>query len=170
MIGHEDKIKLFKRLADNDKLFHAYLFFGEQQVGKFIFARHLANYLERGLFEEPHGILEEVLIISPNEKGTIGIDMAKNLTNFLYQKPVFSKKRTVIIRDAENLTNEAQNAILKIVEESPNSALIILIAQSEDLLLAPLASRLQKIYFSRVALEEISEKLNNFKIEGKKAD
>ena len=107
----------------------------------------------------------------PDEKGIIGIDEAKKIGNFLYQKPVLSPKRTVIIKNADSLTPEAQNAVLKIVEDSPEGSLIIFIAKDENSLLTPLASRLQKIYFSgttvmekadasilKMGLEEIIEK------------
>ncbi|MEK7593470.1 MAG: AAA family ATPase [Patescibacteria group bacterium] len=158
LIGHDNLIKLFKKLADGDKLSHAYLFFGESQVGKFLFALSLANYLERKKFlVEKNILLEETLIIAPDENGTIGIDAAKSTINFLAKKPVFSKKRIIIIRDAENMTAHAQNAILKLVEEPPEEALIILIAVNNDLLLPALISRLQKIYFQRVGKKEIEK-------------
>lgn len=137
------KLQDFKHLADNDKLSHAYFFFGSTQKEKFDFAVDIAKYLEK-----TSAILGECLIIESDEKGIIGINAALKINNFLYQKPVLSKKRTVIINGAENMTPEAQNAVLKTVEEPPQDALIIFIAQSEDSLLAPLASRLQKVYFT----------------------
>src|SRR3990167_4129232 len=159
LIGQKNLIKLFKKMADNDKLFHAYLFFGEPQVGKFLFAVSLANYLEYGVFEEPKKILEETLIIFPDEKNKIGIESARKLQNFLFQSPILSKKRIVIIRDAENLTPEAQNALLKIVEDNPPFSLIIFISADENSFFPALISRLQKIYFSRVAESEIKKYL-----------
>ncbi len=169
LIGHDNLIKLFKKLANDEKLSHAYLFFGEPQVGKFLFALSLANFLERKKFLVEKNILEETLIIAPDEKTTIGIDAAKSAINFLAKKPVFSKKRIVIIRDAENMTLHAQNAILKLIEEPPLEALIILIAANDDLLLPTLISRLQKIYFQRTAKKEIEKMLIGKKISGQKA-
>ena len=170
MIGYQNKINLFKKLADENKLFHAYLFFGDPEIGKFLFADSLANYLEKGVFEKPTAILGELLVISLNEKGIIGIDEIRNLPHFLYQKPIFSKKRMVIINDSENMTSEAQNAILKIIEDSPEMALIIFISKMEDLLLPPLLSRLQKIYFPRLPFKEIEQfLLSNFPAQAKKA-
>lgn len=160
LIGHDNLIKIFKRLANNDKLSHAYLFFGEAQIGKFLFALSLVNYLEEKKFQIEQSIsLKEALIIAADENGTIGIDAAKSAIDFLAKKPVFSKKRIVIIRDAENLTLHAQNAILKIIEEPPQEALIILIAENGDFLLPALISRLQKIYFQRVEKKEIEKML-----------
>lgn len=145
----------FKRLAKNNQLSHAYLFFGENEEEIFLFAKSLANFLENGIFEESTGLLQETLIILPDEKslpagrhGVIGIDAIRSLKNFLWQKSVDSKSRIAIIKGAQNLTPEAQNAALKIAEEPPESVLIIFIAKSSENLLQALNSRLQKIYFS----------------------
>ena len=70
---------------------------------------------------------------------------------------MFSKKRLAIVRDAENLTPEAQSAILKTVEELPPENLIIFISTDRDSLLPPLVSRLQKIYFPRISNNEIEK-------------
>ncbi len=173
LVGHKDKINLFKKLADDDNLSHAYLFFGEPQVGKFLFSLLLANYLEKKIFESQQldkRPLEEALIIESRENGLIGIDEIKKIINFLYQKPVFSTRRTVIIRDAENLTAEAQNAALKIVENPPSQSLIIFTASNSDSLLPPLVSRLQKVYFSRLTIGEVKRFLADNGVDSKKAD
>ncbi len=96
---------------------------------------------------------KETLIIKPDEKGVIGIDVVRSLKRFLWQKPANSKLRTVIIREAENLTNPAQSASLKIVEEPPESALIIFIAKNIENLLPTLTSRIQKVHFPKNADE-----------------
>ena len=160
MVGHENLAKYFKRLADGGRLSHAYLFFGEPQVGKFLFVSSFANYLENKTFEPPKNHLKETLTIAikkEDEKESVGIDEIRSLQNFLYQKPVFSPKRTVIIRDAEDLTPEAQNAILKILEEPPAQSLIIFIANNYDNLFPTVLSRLQKIYFPRIDAKEITD-------------
>jgi len=156
MIDYENLVKDFKRLIANGKLSHAYLFFGGDNAirqNKFIFAQSLANFLENKNFEEPTEFLKDTLIISiknflkQEKKASIGIDEIRFLKYFLWQKPINSLRRIAIIQEAENLTTEAQNAALKIVEEPPESALIIFIANSGDGLLPTLNSRLQKIYF-----------------------
>jgi len=43
--GHDNLIKIFKRLAKNNELSHGYIFFGETKVGKYTFAKYLANFL-----------------------------------------------------------------------------------------------------------------------------
>jgi len=147
----------FKKLIANDRLFHAYLFFGGDERNrqeKFVFAQSLANFLENGIFEEPVKLLRETLII---KKETIGIDEIRFLKYFLWQKPTNSIRRVTIIKEAEILTPEAQHAALKIVEEPPESALIIFIANSEDSLFPTLNSRLQKIYFPQTRINHGSK-------------
>lgn len=152
--GHDNLIKTFKRLIKEDKLSHGYIFFGESQVGKATFAKYLANFLEFGEFEEHKSILTESFIITPAAKegdASIGIDAVRDIKQFLYSKPVCSERRIVIIDDADKLTSQAQNAILKIAEEPPASGLLILILPNPETLLQTLQSRFQKIYFSRAS-------------------
>lgn len=151
MVGYDKLISDFKRLAESNALSHAYLFFGKSRKEldvKFVFAQSLANYLENGDFKAPDNILKELLIIEPDKKSTIGIEVVRSLKYFLWQRPISSNRRIAIIKNAENLTSEAQNAALKIVEEPPASSLIIFIADNEDSLFPTLSSRVQKIYFS----------------------
>jgi len=163
LIGHSQLVKDFKNLVKNNRLAHGYIFFGEPEVGKFYFAKHLANLLESkelGLSIRP---LSDALILDD----ATGIDAMRDLKSFLWQKPVISSKRLVVINNAENLTPQAQNAILKITEEPPEHSLIILIVNQLDNLLSPLLSRMQKIYFGRLSDSEMEEllKTQNLKLE-----
>jgi DNA polymerase-3 subunit delta' len=156
LIGHEDKINLFKKLVEGNELRHAYLFFGDSQVGKSLFAKMLANFCERGKFEaDSSAPLIDFLSISSPEGGKIGIEEIRSLKNFIYQTPFRSPKRFVLIDDAEKLTGDAQTALLKIVEEPPEHGLIIFIAHDLQVFSPPLLSRLVKVYFRRATEEEI---------------
>ena len=170
-IGHNHLIKDFKNLTESGRLAHGYIFFGEPEVGKFYFAKHLANFLENskatqthestriyeadpnneGQFKISERLLQDALILEDAE----GIEEMKQIKNFLWQKPAISNKRLVIINNAENLTDQAQAAILKITEEPPEHSLIILIVNQPENLLPALQSRLQKIYFGRLSDEEM---------------
>ncbi|MBI4086003.1 MAG: hypothetical protein HY433_02020 [Candidatus Liptonbacteria bacterium] len=149
LIGHEQLVEDFKGLAERNELSHGYLFCGPARAGKKLFALSFANFLETGDFEESN-MLRDSLLLEPNEEGTVGIDEIRRIRNFLWQKPVVSKKRTVVINDVEAMTVEAQNALLKVAEEPPESSLLILVARDPEKLLPTLQSRLQKIYFSPV--------------------
>ncbi len=160
LIGHKLLINSFKSLLKNDRLAHGYLFFGQAGVGKKLFAKALANFLENGEFDysdEEAPIFNDAIVVWPNEKMVIGIDEARRIKEFLYMRPNLSSKRTVIIDGVEFLTTEAQNALLKITEEPPESSLLILIARTPEVLTPTLASRLQKVYFSCLKEEEVQD-------------
>lgn len=139
----------FKQLADVGKLAHGYILFGPGRAGKKNFAAAFARYLEEGKFSTAGGILSDAFQVSPDENGTLGIDRIREIKNFLWQKPNRSVYRTVILTGGEALTDEAQNAMLKIAEEPPASALIFLLIDDPERLRPTLQSRFQKIFFAR---------------------
>jgi|GEM_PF-943801 len=170
LFGYDNLVKDFKRLVDGRSLSHAYLFFGEPETGKFLFARSLANYIETGKFEEPARLLNETLTIDfsrdlkepDSNKESIGIDAVRGLERFLYQTAVLSPYRIVIIRDAEWLTDQAQNALLKILEEPPQKGVIIITARDKAVFLPTVASRMQAIYFKTLSEARIIDFLSRY--------
>src|SRR5258708_23997695 len=113
IIGHEKQIKELKRLADENALGSGYVFFGTSMVGKRTVAHALANYLENGEFKDPE-LLVDALFIDAKGENSVGIDVVREIKQFLWQLPNRSKRRTVVIDEAELLSTDAQNAILKI--------------------------------------------------------
>jgi DNA polymerase III subunit delta' len=173
--GHKQKEVFFKNIISRENLGkahlgHAYLFFGEPQIGKYHFTKHLSYFLEYGKFEILEKPLLDTFVIKSEEGGKIGVDKVKEIKRFLFQKPFHSNKRIAVINDAENMTSEAQASLLKIVEESPSHNLLIFIVKNPQSLLPPLVSRLQKIYFSHLSSEKIKNILvKDFKTPEKKA-
>ncbi len=158
MLGHEILIKNFKKLVESKRLGHAYVFFGSEGVGKFLFAKSLANYLETGVFDDPQdAILNDFSVVKPDEKGTIGVDAIRALKYYFSEKPNRSAYRLAVIDDAERLTTEAQNALLKTTEEPPASSLLIFIVRETDLLGETLVSRTHKIFFPPMKTIEITK-------------
>ncbi|MBI4067296.1 hypothetical protein HY407_02840, partial [Candidatus Gottesmanbacteria bacterium] len=84
-----------------------------------------------------------ILNISPHP--SIGIEDVRTIKEFLIYKPFGANSRMVILTEAEKATHEAQNALLKILEEPPDYTYIILSAKHEDLLLPTIRSRAQII-------------------------
>jgi len=154
MIGHKKIIEDLQKLADAGGLAHGYIFFGPAMVGKKMVARGLAGYLENGTFAEVP-LLIDGIVIEPGENGSIGIDAAREIKQFLWQKPNTSPRRTLIIDDADCLTTQAQNALLKITEEPPASSLMILVTQDLESIIPTILSRFQSIYFGTVPEGEI---------------
>lgn len=75
----------------------------------------------------------------------LGVEQARQIKEFLSLKPYQGSKQAVVIVAAENLTLDAQNALLKTLEEPPEEAIIILGLSSEDQLLSTIISRCQAI-------------------------
>jgi DNA polymerase-3 subunit delta' len=157
LFGYEDKIRSFKRLIKEDRLGQSYLFYGDEGIGKNSFAKLLACALETGKFETtPETLLDVSFVAKDEEENSLGIEKVLELKRFLWQSPLKSRYRLAVVNDAEELTPEAQGALLKIVEEPPAHGLIVFIAHDENVLLPPLASRLTKIYFPRLSKAEIT--------------
>lgn len=92
--------------------------------------------------------LLDCLVVNIN--GSVGINVVRGINQFLWQKPLLSSRKTLIINEAHNLTLIAQNALLKITEESPPHSLVILIIKELEEIIPTLLSRFQKVYFPPV--------------------
>jgi DNA polymerase III delta prime subunit len=124
--------------------------------------KKIANFLETEEWQLPTKPLIDFLFIEPDEKGKISLDTAKKVSGFLWQKPIQSQRRLVVIDQAETLTPHAQNALLKIVEEPPAHALLILLAPDPEVLISPLQSRLQKIFCNKPSRKVNTNKAQTF--------
>jgi DNA polymerase III delta prime subunit len=96
---------------------------------------------------------------------SIGIDDVKNMQKKIFLKPIKSKEKAVIIEDAQLLTTEAQNALLKVLEEPPANTLLFLGSESKEALLPTILSRCSIVALDQAAYvvtEEEKEKLNAF--------
>lgn len=85
--------------------------------------------------------LHESTNIISAQKSKISIDQIRQLKSHIFQKPVSLKYKVIVIEEAENLTDQAQNALLKILEEPPASAVIILEARDKTRILPTILSR-----------------------------
>ena len=174
LYGFDYLQKTFQRLADTRALSHAYLFYGQPQTGKFHFAHALATYLETGTFDVVTRPLQETHVIdfsttvreagdgAPTE--SVGIDAVREIEHFLYKTPALSPYRSVIIRDAHWLTDQAQNALLKILEEPPAHSLIIATAYDASVFLPPVASRFVKVYVPPLSDKEMLDFCSKYDI------
>jgi DNA polymerase III delta prime subunit len=100
-------------------------------------------------------------------EGTIGIEEVRNLQKKLMLKPFKSENKAAIIKNAQDLTLEAQNAFLKTLEEPPNHTYIFLLAQTNSTLLPTILSRCTIIElneFIEISAEEtklLTEQIQN---------
>jgi len=100
----------------------------------------------------------DITVIEKEEtKQSLGIDDIKRMQKKIFLKPVRSKTKAVILEDSQLLTIEAQNAMLKMLEEPPEHTIIILAADSEESLLPTIHSRCQIIRLKE-EIRTLSEK------------
>jgi DNA polymerase-3 subunit delta' len=159
LAGYDERARIFARLVRKKALSHAYGFYGDTGVGKATFAKAFARFLEQGVFKESPQPLIDCTIISPGEGGSIGIDQAREAREFVWQTPFIAPRRTAVLDGAELMTFEAQNALLKILEEPPPHALVIIVTNQPERLLPTLVSRMAMVYFPRLSLRAVGEVL-----------
>lgn len=88
----------------------------------------------------------DVVEITPEDnKKSIGIEQIRISNKFLSEKPINYKYKLVIIKKADLLTVQAQNSLLKTLEEPPEYAWLFLLSKSENSLLDTVISRCKKI-------------------------
>ena len=139
---------------------HALLISGPAGAGK----KHLARRLAAGLFEvdpdklESHPYLQ--IIRKPEDKTEIPIDSARRLIKNISLKVPGAPRpinRIAIIEDADLLSGEAQNALLKLLEEPPAATLLILTSSQPQNILPTVSSRLQNINVQPATLAQSQE-------------
>jgi DNA polymerase-3 subunit delta' len=164
--GQETAVRLLRQTLEQEKLHHAYLFFGPPGVGK----AAAAEALIRTVFSLPAFTLGEplpdvcVLALQEDEK-TIGKNaVSKELIPWLGLKPYRQARKIAVIANAQTMTPEAANALLKILEEPPSYATIILLADHIQLL-PTIMSRCQQVRFAALAHEQVAELLMDMGME-----
>jgi DNA polymerase-3 subunit delta' len=167
IIGH-DKPKTWMRAAiQHVRLAHAYLFYGEEAIGKRLFAFRLAQALScdtppqvdeidscgqcRSCIQIEGLTHPDLLVISPDtEKANpqISIDCVRDLEHHVIYRPLFSPYKICVIEDADRLTLGAANALLKTLEEPPDHSLFFLITSRPAVLLSTVRSRCLSVPFT----------------------
>jgi len=141
--GQEQAITGLTNSLAQGRIAHAYLFFGPKGVGKKKTALAFAEALKA----------LEVKCISP-QGGRIKIEQIREMQREVYLRPYVGEKKLYLIEDAEKMGEEAANSLLKILEEPPFYAIIILLTPYPYSLLATIRSRCQP-----VAFQALNEKL-----------
>lgn len=157
IIGHKKQIEQLRRTHASGKAHHAYLFAGCEGIGKRQVAHAFAGELLGTNSIKPH---PEKLEISVLEDDTgILIDAIRGVKDRLRFAPQDTKARVIIINDAHLMTDGAQNAALKILEEPPEKNHFILITSLPNKLRPTILSRSQRIDFSPLTTGEVAEYL-----------
>jgi DNA polymerase-3 subunit delta' len=101
----------------------------------------------------------DVLILEPGDTGTIKIEAVREVVDRSSYRPFEGRRRVVIIDEADALVPQAQNALLKTLEEPPSSSVFILITSRPDVLLPTVRSRCPQLAFRPLDAEDVAKAL-----------
>lgn len=156
VVGHNHIIEYIGNAVTTDKVSHAYILNGEKGSGKKLLANLFAMTLQcqnREVDGEACGTCQsckqslsdnqpDIMKVSHEKPNTIGIDDIREQVNGdICIKPYSSKYKVYIIADADMMSVQAQNAILKTIEEPPEYAVILLLTENAETLLPTIRSR-----------------------------
>lgn len=170
-IGQENIVKIIGNEVASGNISHAYLFSGHRGTGKTTLARLFAkaiNCLARQGSEPCNkcaACLEinsgrAIDIIEIDAASNRGIDEVRGIKEGIKFTPTFLKYKVLILDEAHQLSKDAANALLKILEEPPAYAVFILATTEAHKMIPTIASRCQKFDFHKLSFDEMVKKLN----------
>ena len=162
IVGHERQKEILAKSILNDSISHAYLFLGQEGIGKFKLACEFAKKI---LKTENLNSNPDFKIIKKREdkKDIVVEQIRKELIDDVYIVPATGQRKVYIIDDAHQLNVAAQNTLLKTLEEPPKYITIILIASNSSSFLTTILSRVNQIPFEGVTSGVLKSYLmNNF--------
>ena len=154
IIGHEQIIGHLKNAIALDKVSHAYIFNGPKLSGKMMLAEAFAMALQcegegtrpcllcRSCKQAVDHNQPDIIYVSHEKPNTIGVDdIRTQINNDIVIKPYSSRYKVYIVDEAEKMNQQAQNALLKTIEEPPAYAVILLLTTNADSFLPTILSR-----------------------------
>ncbi len=115
------------------------------------------------------GVHPDVLIIGPDDKGNIKVEQVRDIIDRAAYRPFEGKRRVVVIDDADTLMPQAQNALLKTLEEPPNASSFLLVTSRPDAMLITVRSRCPLLRFRPLSVDEVALALTRAKFSEKEA-
>lgn len=174
LIGNQKIKDNLENSIQNNKISHSYLFIGTKGVGKILFAREFAKgILCMSDQNKPCRQCQACISFTDNnhpdyyemglEEGenSIKIDAIRQMQRKIQEKPIVSTKKVYVIDCSESMTKEAQNCLLKTLEEPPVFVTIILITNDENKILSTIQSRCVKMHFQNLSQEEMKQYIQN---------
>ena len=151
LFNRTEKEKLLSEIASG-KLSHAYLIEGGEGCGKTYFARFAAAAVLCTGDKPPCGKCpscvkalagshSDLFYFSPDKKASMGVETVRDIKKSLFFMPNDGDRKVYIIDDAQKMTVQAQNALLKFIEEPPASVLFFIVADKKESLLPTVVSR-----------------------------
>lgn len=153
IIGHESIIQHLQNRIASHKVSHAYIFHGEEGMGKKLLARTFAKTLQcedkgivacsrcKSCIQSDTGNHPDIIWVT-HEKASIGVDDIRLQVNGDIQvRPYHSPYKIYIIDEADKMTEQAQNALLKTIEEPPEYGILMLLVSNISSILPTILSR-----------------------------
>lgn len=173
VVGHPGAVRLLDRSLSAGRLAHAYLFTGPAQVGKTTLAMDLLAAVNCEGAEPPcgecsqcrhtregrHADLLHLGVAEEEGRKTIGIDAVRDAAHQANLNPFEGRYRAIVIEGAEHLSDEAANALLKLLEEPPERLLLVLLTSSPDGVLATIRSRCQRVDLRPLPADAVADAL-----------
>ena len=161
IVGHQKQLKFLEAARASGRMGHAFIFSGPDETGKKTVALEwLGQILETKLNEG--GAHPDFLFVGPladpktgKIAGEITVEQIRGLIRKLYLKPSIGKYKAALIDEAQAMNAEAQNGLLKTLEEPPGDAVIILVTPDSRRLLETIRSRCQTLRFNFVGGKDI---------------
>lgn len=154
VVGQEPIVEHLKKAISTGKISHAYIINGDRAAGKEYIAGIFARALqcEKGgtdPCEECHSCKQalsgnhtDIIRVTHEKPGSVGVDDVRDqITGSVYVKPYSGKYKIYILNEAEKMTTQAQNALLKTLEEPPEYVVILLLTTNVNMLLPTIQSR-----------------------------
>lgn len=177
-IGHQQSITLLQAAVAHERLAHAYLFHGEEAIGKRLTAIRFAQALSCERPPDTEGLdscgtcrscqqIEarthpDFFVIEPDpEQATqqIKIEQVREIEHQIMYRPLIGERKICLINDADRMTIGAANALLKTLEEPPGHSLFLLISSRPAALPATIRSRCQALRFTTPARTQVEAAL-----------
>lgn len=163
LIGNSKIKQDLQKAIQNNKVSHSYLFIGNKGIGKTLFAKEFAKAILcqsepekkpcgqcKSCLEFDHLNHPDFYDVCLGDENSIKIETIRKLQEKVQELPIVSQRKVYIIEDCEAMTTEAQNSLLKTIEEPPEFVNIILVTANENRILTTIQSRCTKIYFQNI--------------------
>ena len=170
IIGHEQIIEHLQNAIGMDKVSHAYIINGPDKSGKMMLAEAFAMALQcekhgKEACMECHSCRQalghnqpDIIYVNHEKPNTISVDdIRTQVNNDIDVKPYSSEHKIYIIDEAEKMNQQAQNALLKTIEEPPAYAIIMLLTTNADTFLPTILSRCVTLNIKVVPDEKIKK-------------
>lgn len=171
IFGNNSIKNILKQSIDSNKVSHSYLMIGVSGIGKKMIATEFAKGILclsedkacnhcKSCIEFDSNSNPDFFCIEP-EGNSIKIEQIRELQKKIQEKPIISEKKVYIIDQADLMTKEAQNCLLKTLEEPPEFVTIILVGTNENAFLTTIKSRCMILHFNPIEDLDIKKFLEN---------